>query len=78
MSTIGDGTVLAPITHGPIMTHPVATSTTTALAVTSSWWIPTLREVSETAGLVLPILAGVLICLQIAVYVRALRSGRKR
>lgn len=44
-----------------------ATNAVAAGAVASPWWLPSLTTVSEVAGLMLPILGVIWLCVQIIV-----------
>lgn len=51
--------------------HGVATDAVAAAAAVSPIWLPWLREVSEIAGLVVPILGAFWLLLQIVLRIRA-------
>lgn len=60
------------------MNHPgdIVTNTGAVAAIASPWWLPALHQVSEVAGLALPILGVLWLCVQISVKIYQLRKGK--
>lgn len=50
---------------------------TAAGALSAPWWFPPLKEASEIAAFLLPILGVVLVAVQIVFYLFRIRRGRR-